>query len=76
MCSVCLKTPCDSRCPNAPEPKPIYVCEKCGCGIFPGEKFFDGPEGYICEDCIDDMTSKEILEMLGENFRIAEKEEF
>ena len=26
----------------------------------------DGPEGYICKECIDDMTADEILEMLGE----------
>lgn len=76
MCSVCLQNPCDSRCPNAPEPDPIYECDKCGCGIFQGEKFFDGPDGYICKKCIDEMTAEEILEMIGENFRTAEKEEW
>ena len=76
MCSICLKTPCDSRCPNASESKPIYVCDKCGYGIFQGEKFFDGPDGYICEECINDMTAKEIIEMLGENLRTAEKGDF
>lgn len=37
MCSLCLKTPCDSRCPNAPEPKPVVNCKECGVGIFEGE---------------------------------------
>lgn len=30
MCSICLKNPCDSRCPNAPESKPIEICSECG----------------------------------------------
>lgn len=29
MCAVCRKNPCDSRCPNAEEPKSIYTCEWC-----------------------------------------------
>lgn len=75
MCAMCGSNPCVSRCPNAPDPDPVYICDKCGSGIYKGEKFFDGSEGYICKDCIDDMTSEEILEMLGENLRIAEQEE-
>ena len=58
MCSLCLKTPCDSRCPNAPEPKPVVNCKECG--------------GGICEDCMDDMTVSEMLELFGEKFTIAE----
>lgn len=71
MCGMCLRSPCDTRCPNAPEAKIIYTCSKCGYGIFEGEKFLDGPEGYICEECLADMTVKEILEMCGENLRTA-----
>lgn len=71
MCSVCMSRPCHPRCPNAPEPKPVHTCDKCGYGIFEGDKFLDGPEGYICKECIDDMTADEILEMLGENLRTA-----
>lgn len=56
MCSLCLKTPCDSRCPNAPEPKPVVNCKECGVGIFEGERFYDSEKGPICEDCMDDMT--------------------
>lgn len=29
MCAVCRKNPCDSRCPNAEEPSPVYTCEWC-----------------------------------------------
>lgn len=72
MCSLCLKTPCDSRCPNAPEPKPVVNCKECGVGIFEGERFYDSEKGSICEDCMDDMTVSEMLELFGEKFTIAE----
>ena len=72
MCSLCLKTPCDSRCPNAPEPKPVENCKESGVGIFEGERFYDSEKGPICEDCMDDMTVSEMLELFGEKFTIAE----
>lgn len=75
MCSMCLKTPCHPRCPNAPEPVAVYSCCKCGEGIFGGEKYLDSSEGKICEDCLDDMTADEWLELFGESLAIAEKEE-
>lgn len=71
MCEMCLQTPCDPRCPNAPELKEVHICVKCFEGIYSGEKCFNGPDGYICERCIDDMTSKELLEMLGESLEEA-----
>nr|UWH97465.1 MAG: hypothetical protein [Bacteriophage sp.] len=46
----------------------------CGYGIFAGDKYFDGPEGYVCETCIDDMSSKEFMEMIGEQLKTAEME--
>lgn len=76
MCSVCLQSPCSSRCPNADEEKPIYVCDECGYGIFEGDKFFDSPDGYICKDCLENMTTNELLELLDVELRTAEKEEF
>lgn len=33
MCAMCGSSPCVSRCPNAPEPKPVYECSRCGYGI-------------------------------------------
>lgn len=75
MCADCMMSVCSSRCPNAPEPKSVYTCCMCGYGIFEGDKYFDGPEGYVCETCIDDMSSKEFMEMIGEKFSIAKKEE-
>lgn len=75
MCSMCLSSPCHSRCPNAPEPVAVHRCRKCGVGIFEGEKYLDASEGQICEGCLDDMTADEWLELFGESLAIAEKEE-
>lgn len=71
MCSVCMSIPCHPRCPNAPEPVPVHKCEKCGEGIFEGDKYFNGQEGYICEECLDDMSSSELLELVGESLATA-----
>lgn len=71
MCSVCRMIPCHPRCPNAPEPVAKYKCCGCGKGIYEGDKFFDGPEGYVCEYCIDNMTAREVLELLDENLKTA-----
>lgn len=73
MCSVCLRTPCAPSCPNAEEPKPAFICSKCGCGIFPGWKFFPTPnKGPVCKDCLDDMSTEELFAILGEELETAE----
>jgi len=53
----------------------VHRCYKCGVGIFEGEKYLDSSKGQICEDCLDDMTVDEWLELFGESLAIAEKEE-
>ena len=50
-------------------------CVKCGYGILAGDKFWDSPEGKICEECVDDMSEEEILKLCGESLTEAEKEE-
>lgn len=49
MCAVCRKNPCDSRCPNAEEPKSVYTCEWCEEPIYEGDKYMDTPEGPVCK---------------------------
>ena len=49
MCSVCRRNPCAAGCPNAEEPKPIHICKECGYGIYEGDHYYDGPDGYYCE---------------------------
>lgn len=75
MCAMCGSYPCVSRCPNALEPVAVFCCCKCGDGIQDGGKYYDSPEGYVCEDCIGDMTAGEFMELTGETFSTAEKEE-
>lgn len=75
MCAECGMNQCHPRCPNAPEPVPVHECVKCGYGILAGDKFWDSPEGKICEECVDDMSAKEILKLCGESLTEAEKEE-
>ena len=54
---------------------PVHECVKCGYGILAGDKFWDSPEGKICEECVDDMSAEEILKLCGESLTEAEKEE-
>ena len=75
MCAVCRKNPCDSRCPNAEEPKSIYTCVWCKEPIYEGDKYMDTPEGPVCKDCIEGMSATEFCELIGESFKTAEKEE-
>lgn len=75
MCAVCMKTPCDSRCPNAEDQKPVYTCEWCKEPIYEGDEYMDTPEGPVCKDCIEGMSVTEFCELIGESFRTAEKEE-
>ncbi len=75
MCAMCGSYPCVSRCPNAPEPIPVYKCCKCGSGILDGENYYDSIDGYICRECIEDMTITEFMKLIGETFSIAEREE-
>jgi hypothetical protein len=53
MCDVCLKHPCDARCPNAPEPPSVFVCSGCGDSIHDGEYYWDIMGEQWCEECID-----------------------
>jgi len=52
MCSECLHTPCDSRCPNAPEPTLYEYCHNCGCEIYLGDDAYVIDDCLYCEDCV------------------------
>lgn len=57
MCDVCLKAPCDPRCPNAPDPTPVFICDGCGRPICEGEDAWHIQHEVYCERCIDDFRS-------------------
>lgn len=54
MCDVCRQHPCDSRCPNAPEPPLFGRCVNCGYKIYDGNEYYDIDGDIWCEDCIDE----------------------
>lgn len=55
MCEVCMKSPCDSRCPHAPDPPSVYVCSGCGDDILDGENVWHILGEQFCEECIESM---------------------
>lgn len=71
MCSVCRRDPCAAGCPNADEPIQKHVCSMCGYGIYEGDRYYDGPKGYYCEDCLVDMSLEELVELMGEELKTA-----
>lgn len=59
MCAICHRTPCDSRCPNAPEPPVAFECENCGCSICVGENYIAIKGGPVyCENCCVSKTAE------------------
>lgn len=57
MCEECWQTPCHPRCPNAPDPEPVCLCDYCGGRLCEGDKFFEDKHGLkACEDCVDRGT--------------------
>lgn len=71
MCNMCLQVPCHPRCPNADEPEAKYTCSKCKYGIYEDEEYFEGSNGPICKECIEEMTVEEVFEMIGEKLSVA-----
>lgn len=57
MCAECLQTPCHPRCPNAPDPEPVFVCDGCGRDICVGEHVWRVAQEVYCEQCIDSFCS-------------------
>lgn len=53
----------------------VYICEKCGKGIYDGEEalIFDGHK--LCEECVEDMSNKELLIFVDMPMRAVEIEE-
>ena len=62
ICLNCHIGSCDPRCPEAPEPKPIGRCCRCGGPVYPGERAYRADLDLLCEGC---ATPEEIAEMLN-----------
>ena len=76
MCEICGYTPCLNRCPNAEEVYPVCTCTQCGSGIYAGDRFWESPDGPICEACLDDMSCETLLAIMGEEMQEAKEEEY
>ena len=46
MCAICGRFPCDSRCPNAPDPPTVFTCAYCGEPIVPGDEYMELDGSY------------------------------
>lgn len=76
MCAICHQSPCDCRCPNAPEPAALYTCAECGEGILQGDEYVEenGKKYHI--DCLDGMNIKGVLKVFGIDVKTAEAGEW
>ena len=54
MCDICLKIPCDYRCPHAPDPPRVFVCSGCGDDIYDGDDYWDIMGEQWCSNCIEE----------------------
>lgn len=71
MCKLCMSYPCDNRCPNAPEPKAVEHCAYCKDGIFEGEEMVEIDGRFYHVDCIAEMSTTELLNILGLETEVA-----
>ena len=53
MCDICQRYRCPSGCPNAPEPKSVFVCSGCSKNIYEGDYYYDILGEQFCEEWID-----------------------
>lgn len=57
MCTECRQHPCHPRCPNAPEPRRVFICDGCGAEILEGDRAWHIQTEVYCEECIDGFAS-------------------
>ena len=65
MCAICLSNPCNSRCPNAPEPIAVDDCFLCDKPIRVGEEYFTISSVAVCTDCAETMNMKQLSNITG-----------
>lgn len=70
MCDICHHIPCIPGCPNE-SGKIIGECVSCGEDILEGDLFYDSEDGMICEECLAEMSGKELLELVGKELKTA-----
>ena len=54
-CEHCHSSPHLTGCPNAPDPRTVFICSECGEMICEGDGFYRVMQETYCEDCMDSM---------------------
>lgn len=75
MCSVCLQTPCDPRCPNAADPKGVDDCILCESPIVPGDEYGKINGLSYCESCLEDMPLSNLITLGGGEWHTSDDED-
>lgn len=55
MCEFCHHSPHLTGCPNAPDPRTVFICSKCREMIYEGDGFYRVMQETYCEECMDSM---------------------
>ncbi len=76
MCAICGQFPCDSRCPNAPDPKTVVICEVCKEPIYEGEDMFKLDGCCYHDDCFRDCAVELLMEEYGAEECVARSENY
>lgn len=69
MCQYCLSVPCVRGCPNEDEPTAVAICEICEEPIYEGANYLHTEVIDVCEDCMNDMSRRELAELLGAEWK-------
>lgn len=72
MCAICMRTPCDPRCPNAPDPPEVHTCKHCGESIAPGDEFFEVDGDFYHGECFMDCAANILVNQFGARKGVAE----
>lgn len=75
MCEICRQSPCNPRCPNAPEPPAVYTCKICGEPIVEGDDYYEMDAEFYHEECFEDNAVKILMDECGAMKGVAEMEE-
>ena len=62
MCEECRMHPCHPRCPNAPEPRRVFLCSGCSGDIVEGDDYWDILGEQYCEGCINRARQEAVYE--------------
>ncbi len=75
MCSICGYCKCPSGCPDTEDPPAVFICEICEGSIVVGDEYVDFKGDYYHRECFDELSTDELLEIIGGELREASEED-